>query len=156
MSKHEVILELHHTGRSNPKIVKLIKAPKSTIRDNHYLELGTSEDCPRCGRPQSACTVKNIRAVRERIRRNSKQLVRGMAKEMKIDEKSMRIIIKEDLKASPYKIRKHQLLTNLQKQKRRERTQLLLNQLKGGMEVGKIIFSDKKIVHDRGQIKLTK
>ena len=35
----------------------------------------------------------------------------------------------------PYKIRKHQLLTNLQKQKR-EKAQLLLNQLKGGTEVG--------------------
>ena len=53
MSKHEAILELHHMGRSNPKIVKLTKVPKSTIRDtvNCYLELGTSEDHPRCGRP---------------------------------------------------------------------------------------------------------
>ena len=68
-----------------------------------------------------------------------------MAKEMKMDEKSMRTIIKEDLKMSPYKITKHQLLINLQKQKRRKRAQLLLKQLKGGMEVGKIIFSDEKL-----------
>ena len=53
MSKHEAILELHHTGRSNPKIVKLTKASKSTVRDtvNCYLELETLEDCPKCGRP---------------------------------------------------------------------------------------------------------
>ena len=59
-SKHEAILELHHVGRSNPEIVKLTKAPKSTIRDtvNCYLKLGTSEDCPSCGRPQSACAVR--------------------------------------------------------------------------------------------------
>ena len=71
--------------------------------------------------------------------------MRGMAKEMKMDEKSMRTIIKEDLKMSPYKITKHQLLINLQKQKRRKRAQLLLKQLKGGTEVGKIIFSDEKL-----------
>ena len=146
MSKCEAILELHCAGRSNPKIVKLTKVPKSTVRDtvNHYLELGTSEDHARCGRPQSACAFKNIRAIRERIRRNSKQSMRGMAKKMKMDEKSMRTISK-DLKLSSYKIRKRQLLTNLQKQKRRERAQLLLNQLKGGKEVGKIIFSDTKL-----------
>ena len=157
MSKCEAILELHHAGRSNPKIVKLTKALKSAVRDtvNCYLELGTSKDCPRCGRPQSAHTVKNTRAVKERIRRNSKQSMRGIAKEMKINEKSMRTIIKQDLKMSFYKIRKHQLLTNLQKQKRRERAQLLLNQLKGGMEVGKIIFSDEKLFTIQGQIQLT-
>ena len=53
MSKCEAILELHRTGRSNPEILKLTKAPKSIISDtvNHYLKLGTSEDHPRCGRP---------------------------------------------------------------------------------------------------------
>ena len=66
-----------------------------------------------------------------------------MAKKMKMDKKSMRTIIK-DLKMSLYKI-KHQLLTNLQKQKRRERAQLLLNQLKGSMKVGKTIFSNEKL-----------
>ena len=71
--------------------------------------------------------------------------MRGMAKEMKIDEKSMRTIIKEDPKISPQKIRNRQLLTNLQKQKKRERAQLLLNQLKGGMEVEKIIFPNEKL-----------
>ena len=74
MSKCKTILELHCAGTSNPKIVKLTKAPKLTVRDrvNCYLELGTSEDHLRCGRPKSACTIKNIRAIRERIRRNSK------------------------------------------------------------------------------------
>ena len=43
--------------------------------------------------------------------------MKGMAKEMKMNEKSMSTIIKEDLKMSLYKIRKRQLLTNLQKQK---------------------------------------
>ena len=40
MSKRKAILELHRAGRSNPEIVKLTKASKSTIRDTvHRLSL---------------------------------------------------------------------------------------------------------------------
>ena len=46
---------------------------------------------------------------------------------------------------SPYKIRTRQLLTDLQKRKRKERAKILLNRLKGGTEKGKIVFSDKKL-----------
>ena len=70
--------------------------------------------------------------------------MRGMAKEMKMDEKSMKTIIKEDLKMSLYKIRSTSCLL-IRKKKRRERAQLLLNQLKGNMKVGKIIFSDEEL-----------
>ena len=46
---------------------------------------------------------------------------------------------------SPYKIRTRQLLTDLQKRKRKERAKILLNRLKGGTEKGKIVFSDEKL-----------
>ena len=46
---------------------------------------------------------------------------------------------------SLYKIRTRQLLTDLQKQKRKERAKILLNRLKGGTEKGEIVFSDKKL-----------
>ena len=46
---------------------------------------------------------------------------------------------------SPYKIRTRQLLTDLQKRKRKERAKILLNRLKGGTEKGEIVFSDKKL-----------
>ena len=43
MSKRAAIIQLHHVGHSNSKIMKLLKAPKSTVCDTilHFQELGT-------------------------------------------------------------------------------------------------------------------
>ena len=64
---------------------------------------------------------------------------------MNISHEFVRTIVEQDLKMSPYKIRTRQLLTDLQKRKRKERAKILLNRLKGGMEKGEIVFSDKKL-----------
>ena len=42
MSQREAIIQLHCAGKTNPEIVKLLKAPKSTVRDavKRYQELG--------------------------------------------------------------------------------------------------------------------
>ena len=74
MSKRAAIIQLHRAGHSNSKIMKLLKAPKSTVRDTilRFQKLGTMEDQDRSGRPRSACTPAKIKALRERIRRNPK------------------------------------------------------------------------------------
>ena len=64
---------------------------------------------------------------------------------MNISHESVRTIVEQDLKMFPYKLRTRQLLTDLQKQKRKERAKILLNRLKGGMEKGEIVFSDEKL-----------
>ena len=64
---------------------------------------------------------------------------------MNISHESVRTIVDQDLKMSPYKIRTRQLLTDLQKRKRKERAKILLNRLKGGTEKGEIVFSDEKL-----------
>ena len=71
--------------------------------------------------------------------------MRQIANEMKINEKTVRTIVKEDLKMSPFKMSNRQQLTALQKQKRLERSKILLNQIKNGTSACEIIFSDKKI-----------
>ena len=58
-----------------------------------------------------------------------------------MDPKSLRTIVKTDLKLFPLKLKKYQQLTVLQKRKRAERTQLV-NLMKSGTLTGKI-FSDK-------------
>ena len=150
MSKRAAIIQLHRVGHSNSKIMKLLKAPKSTVRDTilRFQELGTMEDRDRSGRPRFACTPAKIKALRERIRRiwrNPKRSLRKTAKDMNISHESVRTIVEQDLKMSLYKIRTRQLLTDLQKQKRKERAKILLNRLKGGTEKGEIVFSDKKL-----------
>ena len=145
MSKRAAIIQLHRAGHSNSKIMKLLKAPKSTVRDTilRFQELGTMEDRDRSGRPQSARTPAKIKALRERIRRNPKRSLRKTAKDMNISHESVRTIVEQDLKMSPYKIRTRQLLTDLQKRKRKERAKILLNRLKGGTEKGEISVEAK-------------
>ena len=77
MSKRAAIIQLHRAGHSNSKIMKLLKAPKSTVCDTilrfqRFQELGTMEDRDRSGRPRSARTPAKIKALRERIQRNPK------------------------------------------------------------------------------------
>ena len=82
--------------------------------------------------------------------------MRKMAKEIKISATSVRPIIKNGLGMSPFKIMKRQLLTDIQKEKRRERSKALLNHLKSGMDTGKIIFSDEKTFTIRSTIQYLK
>ena len=64
------------------------------------------KDCPRSGRPHTACTPKIIMAACERVRRNPKQSIKKMAQEMNISPKIMRIIVKTDLKLLLSKLKK--------------------------------------------------
>ena len=79
MSQRKTIIQLFCAGKTNPEIVKILKAPKSTVRDaaNQYKELGTSDDCPKSGQSQIACTPTKIKAIGERIRRSPKWIRRS-------------------------------------------------------------------------------
>ena len=50
--KHAAIIELHCTGKTNSEIVKLLKAPRSTVYHmvSRFKELQSAEDRPRSGR----------------------------------------------------------------------------------------------------------
>ena len=60
----------------------------------------------------------------------------------KMDPKSMRIVVKTDLKLSPLKQKKRQHLTVPQQ---RKRASLLWNLLKSSTQKGEIAFSDEKM-----------
>ena len=51
--KHAAIIELHRAGKTNFEIVKLLKAPRSTVYHtvSRFKELQSTENCPRSGRP---------------------------------------------------------------------------------------------------------
>ena len=114
---------------------------------NRHKELNSTEDRPRSGRPRTSRTPKVINAVRARIRRNIKRSKRKMAREMDVSEKTMRSIVKTDLKFSPIKLQTCHYLANLQKEKRVARAKILLNKMKSGTDTEEIIFSDEKSVH---------
>ena len=55
-AKHAAIIELHHAGKTNSEIVKLLKAARSTVYYivTRFRELKSTEDHPQCGRPRSS------------------------------------------------------------------------------------------------------
>ena len=163
--KRAAIIELYRAGKTNSEILKLLKAPRSTVYHtiSRCKELQSTEDRPRSGRPRSSRTPKMINAVRARIRRNPKRSMRAMARDMNVSEKTIRNIVKTDLKMSSFKMQTRQHLTDLQKKKRlarakillnklkagtdtsEARTKILLNKLKAGTDTSEIIFSDEKL-----------
>ena len=51
-AKCAAIIELHHAGKTNSKIVKLLKTARLTVYYTvaRFQELKSTEDRPRCGR----------------------------------------------------------------------------------------------------------
>ena len=148
MSKRHAIIELHCMGVSNLMIIKQLKVPKSTVYNTvaRFKELGDDKDCLRTGCPCTAITPKIIKVACERVRRNPKQSIRKMAQEMNISLKTMRTTIKTDLQLSPFKLKKLHQLTDLQKKKRVDRAQVLLNFMKDSTRKRDIVFSDEKLL----------
>ena len=77
--------------------------------------------------------------------------MKKFTEQMKISPKSMKTIVKTDIKHSPNKMPKHQHLIDLQKQKRADRTQLLLNFMKDGTQGREMVFSDEELFTVRAQ-----
>ena len=145
--KCAAIIELHCTEKTNSAIVKLLKAPRSIVYHmvSRFKVLQSTEDRPRSGRSRISWTPKMINAVRARIRHNSKRSMRAMARDMNVSEKTIRNIVKIDLKMSSFKMQTRQHFTDLQKEKRLAQAKILLNKLKAGMDTSEIIFPDKKL-----------
>jgi len=64
------IIELYKIGMKNPDIVKVPGYGKMMVKRavDRYLELGTSSDRPRSGRPSTAVNPSNVNKVRCKIR----------------------------------------------------------------------------------------
>ena len=145
--KCAAIIELHCTEKTNSAIVKLLKAPRSIVYHmvSRFKVLQSTKDRPRSGRSQISWTPKMINAVRARIRHNSKRSMRAMAHDMNVSEKTIRNIVKIDLKMSSFKMQTCQHFTDLQKEKRLAQAKILLNKLKAGIDTSEIIFPDEKL-----------
>ena len=147
MSKRHAIIEPHCVGVSNSMIIKQLKVPKSNVYDTvaRFKGLGDDKDHPRSGCTCTAHTPKIIKVACERVRRNPKQSIRKMAQKMNISPKTMRTNVKTDCKLLHFKLKKLHQLTDLQKKKRADRAQVLLNFMKDSTQKGDIVFSGKKL-----------
>ena len=84
-----------------------------------------------------------IKCIQERIRRNPRRSMRQMAKSTDMSPRAMRQLVHEDLKMSFFTIQKRQILLAGVKQKRLERSKVVLKEFRSGM-AGEIVWSDEK------------
>ena len=156
MNRNEIndrsaIIFLHKKGKSNVEIAKDLKiSPNKVWRTvKRYQETGRVSDRPRSGRPRTKRTPNMIKSVREKIRRNPRRSMRKMALEANMGKTTMLKLVHNDLKMTPFKIQKRQLLSEVTKQKRRERGRVLLKKLTAGMqenlETGEVVWTDEKL-----------
>ena len=85
-----------------------------------------------------------IKAIRVRIWQNPKRFLRKTAKETKMSPRNIGRLVHEDLGISSFTLQTRQALSMAGKQKRFERSKVLLNELKRGT-AGETVWSDEKI-----------
>ena len=111
---------------------------------DRFEEISSITDRPQSGHPCSSRTPNLINSVKEKIRHNPRKSMRKMAKKSKISPRTMGRICQDDLKVSPYKLQKRQLISGATIAKRLARSKLLLKQLKNGT-LQNPIFTDEKL-----------
>ena len=91
------IISLHQQNKCQIEIVHLLNVSKSVVSKaiKQFKELGHTKDHPRSGRPRTANTPANRKLIRDRIQRNFRRSMRQMAREISIDEHSVRHIVKK-------------------------------------------------------------
>jgi len=141
-TQREKIIALHELGKRNCEIARTLKIARSLVSRaiKRYNELGNTKDRPRGGSERTVRTSRNRKLIRERVKRNPRVSMRKISRETGISDRSVRRIVKEDLKLKPYKFHKVQLLTDHNKSVRLERCKRLLRR-----HAPLILFTDEKL-----------
>ena len=107
-SKRPMMIILHQAGYQTKDIVKLLKISRTTVQKTvkRSKEIGSVADRSGRSRKRSARMEQNKKKLRDMIRRNSRRSIRKMVKKLKINEKSVRTIIRKDLRLNSYRIQK--------------------------------------------------
>ena len=98
------ILGMFKRGKKVMEISRELGLPHSTVSKaiKRFNELGTSADRKGRGRKKTARTPQMIRTIKRKVQRGEDNK-RKMAREEGISEKTVRRIVKEDMKSKSYK-----------------------------------------------------
>ena len=104
------------------EISRELDVPNQTVYDaiKRFNELGTSGDRKGRGRKKTARTPQMIRTIKRKIR-HGEDNKRKMARQLGIDEKSVRTIVKHDLESKSYKKQEAHFLDDDMMKKRKQR-----------------------------------
>ncbi len=102
------------------------------------------QDHPHSGCPRIQWSPRVIKAIREKIGRNPKRSMKKMARDTGMLAATMMRLVRKDLKMTPYRLKKRQLLCAVTRDKRLFRAKVLLSKLKASTAPN-IVFSDEKL-----------
>lgn len=147
--KRESVISLYLAGKSQPEIVRELKHLNvnkvfvyRTI--TRYNDTGSIAKRHGGGHQKTATSSEMVQKVSKRLERNPRRSANQMAKELGVSDRSVRRILKNDLKVKPYKFQKAHELTEKQKKVRLQRAKELLRLAESG-QFPNIVFSDEKI-----------
>jgi hypothetical protein len=145
MDISKAIINLFHAGEPVPDICQKLKVPRSTVyyHVSKFSKHGMTARTPGSGRPRSKRTPATITALDTRIKADPHVSIRQAARELQIDPKTAREICKNDLKVKSCARIKKQLINQSSKEKRLERSKILLNELKRE-SMGVVFFTGEK------------
>lgn len=145
--KRNSVIALYLAGKSQPAIVRELKHLNvnkvfvyRTI--TRYNNTGSIAKRHGGGHQKTATLREMVRKVKKRLERNPRRSANQMAKELKISDRSIRRIMKNELKVKPYKFQKAHDLTPKQQQVKLERAKELLRLAESG-QIPNIVFSDE-------------
>ena len=107
------IIAMHNASNRQCDIAQVLKiTPNKVYRAvKLFKELNTLQYRPRSGCPASANTSRNRSITCKRIKTNPKRSMRKMVKDLKISDRSVRRIVKNQLGYYHYKFQKFHYLT---------------------------------------------
>lgn len=123
--KRELILNLHVRGKTTSEIMQELKGENINRRFvqrtvARYKKTGSVAIQKKSGRKRSVRTKKNIKIVRERVRRNPAVSTRKLGKSLGMSHQSAHLILKKDLGLKAFKKRRIHGLTTQQIEKRKK------------------------------------
>jgi inhibitor of nuclear factor kappa-B kinase subunit alpha len=145
MEKAAAIIDLVNAGEAIPDISQKLNVPKTTIyyHIRKFKKTGSTARTHGSGKKRTKRTWRTIRMVSTRIKKDPFKSIRQIAREVGIEEKTARMICKQDVKVkSRARVKKH-LINQVSKEKRLERSRKLLNILKDKKPI--IFFTDEKV-----------
>ena len=100
-SKNEIIMNLLNAGMKPKEVAKACNIHRTTVFrvKAKFRDTGTVKRKEGSGLTRKIRTPQLVNAVKSRISRNPVQLLRKMARNMKVSATTMRRVIKEDLGA---------------------------------------------------------
>ncbi len=140
------ILERISAGDSPTAIAKRFNVSHVTIYNvkKVFEDTGSVENCPRSGRPRTACSATIEKEVFTTINANPSMFIQKLAREHNMAKTTMRRMVKKDLGLKSLSKQKVQMLTAKQRDKRVQRGKRIENFLKNGLDGKVLVFSDEK------------